>query len=99
MSNTYQLSNGDRITKSVIDSRIRKAKAEVLDNQMKEFGYNFCVECQRSSGVRLDCSHIVSVKTCQEMGCSEMAYSIDNIEIVCRQHHSERDGLDLKFTL
>ena len=99
MSNTYQLSNGDRITKSVIDSRIRKAKSEVLDNQMKEFGYNFCIQCNASSGVMLHCSHVVSTNECQKIGCSDMAYSVDNIEVLCEICHKKRDGLDLKFTL
>ena len=97
--NTYKLSNGNRITKAKIDSRIRKAKADVLDIQMRDYGFNFCIICQRSSGVRLDCSHVVSTDEAQKIGCSEMAYSIDNIEVVCRNCHSKRDGLDLKFTL
>ena len=97
--NTYQLSNGDRITKSVIDSRVKKAKAKLLDNQMKEHGYNFCSLCQKSSGVRLDCSHVVSTDECQKIGYSELAYDVDNIEVLCRGCHSERDGLNLKFEL
>ena len=99
MANTYQLSNGERITKSQIDSRVRKAKAEVLDIQMRDYGFNFCVECQRSSGVRLSCSHIVSTKTCQEIGNSELAYDVENVEILCLKCHSRRDLLDLRFEL
>ena len=99
MSNSYRLSNGDRITKSQIDARVKKAKAIVLDNQMKDYGFNFCEVCQRSSGVRLSCSHIVSTKTCQEIGNSELAYDVENVEILCLKCHSRRDLLDLRFEL
>ncbi len=97
--NSYRLSTGDRISKSVIDARIRKSKAIVLDNQLKEYGFNFCEKCQRSTGVRLDCAHIVSVKTCQEIGYSEKAYKINNIEILCRECHQKQDNLDLRYKI
>lgn len=95
--NTYQLSNGERIKKTVIDARVKKAKAQVLENQLLEYGYNFCVNCKRSTGVYLDCSHIVSVKDCQEMGKSELAYDVDNIEVLCRFHHQIKDNLDIRY--
>lgn len=95
--NSYNLSNGERIKKTVIDSRVKKAKEQVLDNQLIEFGYNFCVNCKRSTGVYLDCSHIVSVKDCQEMGKSELAYDVNNIEVLCRNCHKKIDKLYLKF--
>ena len=93
MSNTYQTSTGERITKSQIDARIKKAKAIVLDNQMKDYSYNFCEVCQRSSGVRLDCSHIVSVDECQKSGFTEKAWQVSNIEVLCRKCHQKRDKL------
>jgi len=39
--NYYRKSNGDRISKSEIDSKVRKAKAEKLEEQREELGYNF----------------------------------------------------------
>lgn len=98
--NHYYTSSGDRLAKSVIDSRVRKAKAEKLEQQFEEHGYHFCEheDCGQSSGTYLDCAHIESVKSCQENGRSEKAYDINNIKILCRSHHQKLDGLDLKFT-
>lgn len=95
--NTYQKSDGTRITKKVIDYRIKKAKAEVLDQQIRDYGYNFCEICRRSSGVILDLAHIVSVDECQKSGYAEKAYQVSNIEVLCRSCHQERDGLDLRY--
>ena len=95
--NTYQLSNGERIKKTVIDARVKKAKEQVLDNQLLEHGYNFCEKCKRSTGVYLDCSHKISVDECQKRGRSELAYYVNNIEILCRKCHQEWDKLNLKF--
>lgn len=97
MANTYQTSTGERITKSTIDSRVRAAKQELLDQQILEYGYNFCVDCKRSSGVYLDCAHDIGVKECQESGQAELAYSVDNMKVKCRECHQEQDGLNLKF--
>jgi len=97
--NTYSTSTGERVSKSTIDRRVREAKEQNLYNQMLEFGYNFCENCHRSSGVRLDNSHIVSVDDCQKQGCCEKAYDVDNIQVLCRGCHVRRDLLDLKFEL
>ena len=94
---SYKLSNGDYIKKSVIDARVRKAKEQVISNQLYEYGYNFCEECGKSSGVRLDCSHRESVDSCQKNGRSEKAYDVNNIQVLCRGCHQKRDGLDLRF--
>ena len=97
---TYRKSNGNRIKKSVIDARVRKAKAEKLQNQFDEFEYNFCesIDCgSNGSGTRLDCAHIISVKKCQERGQSELAYAVSNISIQCRECHQKYDKLNLQF--
>lgn len=90
--NSYKLSNGDYIKKSVIDARIRKAKEQLINNQLEEFNYNFCEHCKRSSGVRLECSHIESVKSCQENGRSEKAYDVSNLEVLCRDCHIKHEN-------
>ncbi len=88
---TYSDSFGNRIEKSVIDRRVKIAKKQLLQNQIDEHGYNFCEECKRSSGVYLDCSHNVSVKECQESGRSELAYDVNNMEVLCRTCHQIKD--------
>ena len=88
--NTYRLSNGDRISKSVIDQRVRKAKEQRLKDQVDQYGYNFCERTGlNASSTTLDCSHIVSVKYCQDIGYSELAYNVVNIEILSRKAHED----------
>ena len=97
--NTYSTSTGERLTKSLIDSRVRSAKQKLLDEQMLAFGFNFCVVCHRATGVFLDCAHIISVKECQESGRAELAWDVNNMRVKCRKHHQEQDKLNLKFEL
>ena len=97
--NHYKTSSGERIPKSTIDKRIREAKKEKIQQQLDEYGYNFCEKCGISSGVRLDCAHVESVDICQKNGRCEKAYDVSNIKILCRKHHQEYDGLDLKFKI
>ena len=66
--NHFYTSDEERVAKSVIDAKVRKAKTNVLSSQYWEFGHNFCVDCLRSSGVYLDCSHTVSVDEAQRLG-------------------------------
>ena len=91
--NTYKTSTGERLSKSVIDARVRKAKRGKIDEQFEEHGYNFCEECNVSSGVYLDCSHILSVDRCQKEGKSELSYDVNNISILCRSCHQKHDKL------
>ena len=90
---TYQTSTGERLEKSTIDYRVREAKKAVLKEQLFEFGYNFCVDCDRnaSSGIPIDCAHTISVKECQESGRSELAYDKENIKPRCRTCHNKID--------
>ena len=90
---SYKTSSGERIEKSVIDLRVRRAKKNKLDLQLEEYGYNFCEECKRSSGTHLDCSHDISVDKCQKNGMTELAYDVDNITIRCRRCHNKHDKL------
>lgn len=99
MANTYPTSTGERVPKPIIDSRVKKAKRKLLDDQMLEFGFNFCTQdgCGASSGVYLDCAHIISVDECQKSGRAELAWDVKNMRVKCRKHHKKQDGLDLKF--
>ena len=89
--NTYQTSSGERFKKSVIDNKIKKAKADKLEAQIDEHGYNFCEDCERSTGTYLDCSHNVSVKEAQETGQAELGWDVNNITIRCRECHRKHD--------
>jgi len=95
--NSYKTSTGERIKQSTIDRKIRKAKALKLYQQKEDEGYNFCEVCGVTSGTYLDCSHIVSVRECKASGKSELAWDVNNITILCRQHHKNKDGLNLQF--
>jgi 5-methylcytosine-specific restriction endonuclease McrA len=91
--NKYKMSNGEKVTKSFVDRKVREAKKEKLDQQLEEHGYNFCEEpeCGRSGGTYLDCSHDVSVDKCQKEGMTELAWDINNITIRCRECHKKHD--------
>jgi len=90
---TYKKSNGDKIKKSVIDSRVSKAKEYVIESILDEYGYLFCEECKRSSGTYLDCAHTISVDECQKSARSELAYDPENIRLLCRECHQKQDKL------
>ena len=90
--NHYYTSNEERIAKSVIDAKIKKAKSNALSEQFWEFGYNFCVDCLRSTGVYLDCSHTISVDEAQKTRRAELAYDKDNIKVRCRSYHIQHDS-------
>lgn len=95
--NSYSTSNGMRVSKSVIDRKVREAKKAVLDKMRKEYGYIFCTECGKNenAGVPIDCSHSVSVDECQKSGRAELAWDEENIKPRCRVCHNKHDKLYL----
>jgi hypothetical protein len=106
--NYYKTSDGNRISKAVIDRRVREAKKIKLQDQLNGYGYNFCTECAENGRPEsanqmelsiLDCAHIIPVDECQKTGISELAWALYNIDIKCRFHHKRKDRLDLKFKL
>jgi 5-methylcytosine-specific restriction endonuclease McrA len=96
--NSCKTSSGDYVLKSVLDRNVRKAKAKKLADQLEEHGYNFCQSCGRSRGDYLDCAHLTSVDQCQKQGMSELAWDVDNINILCRACHAAYDTNVLMFT-
>jgi hypothetical protein len=103
--NYYKQSDGTRISKQQIDRNVTRAKGLKVQNQLNGHGWNFCEKCQAGEIPSandehriLDCAHIISVDECQKTGRSELAWDLDNIRILCRYHHKQHDGLDLKFT-
>jgi predicted nucleic acid-binding Zn finger protein len=79
--NHFYTSEDERVSKSVIDSRVRDAKSNALSEQFWEFGYNFCTDCLSSAG-RLDCSHTISVDEAQKTRRTELSLG-------CREYKSK----------
>ena len=91
--NTYSTSTGERIKKSVIDEKIKQAKAKKLEQQLDDWGYYFCEDCSVSTGTYLDCSHDISVKEAQETGRAELSWDVNNLTVRCRECHNKHDLL------
>jgi len=91
--NTYEDRDGNRYTKGAIDRKTSDAKKRKLESFMDEWGYFFCEDCGRSSGVYLDCSHNISVDRCQKEGHVEDAWDVGNITIRCRDCHRIHDKM------
>lgn len=87
MKPTYSTSTGERLTTNQIDNRVRKAKEEKFYN----LEYGFCETCNRSGGIRLDMSHLISVKECKESSRVELAYDLNNIILECSQCHNKTE--------
>jgi 5-methylcytosine-specific restriction endonuclease McrA len=96
--NHYTDSEGNKRSKSEIDRLVREAKRSRLNFQVDTEGYNFCESCGTSFG-RLDVSHKVSVDDCQKRKefALELAWDIDNLQVLCRQCHQKYDKLDLRL--
>jgi hypothetical protein len=89
--NYYRCSNGDKIAKSVVDYRIRQAKQKKKDQFLDDHNYIYCEDCGRSSGVRIDTSHDISVDECQKTGRTELAWSVENLTYRCNFCHTKHD--------
>jgi len=88
LMNSYKTSDGETITKRQIDNNIKKAKKEFLRVFFDKWGYYFC-ERDLTTNTRLDCSHIISVRECQDSGKSDLAYDLDNLELLSREAHNQ----------
>lgn len=95
--NYYKTSTGRRISKQYIDSKVRQAKEQKLEEQFEIYGYNFCTECFRNDCIPIDCSHDISVDECQKTARAELAWDLENLTILGRRHHKIKDGLNLRF--
>lgn len=96
--NTYKTSDGTRLKQSTIDSRIKNAKSKKISLMQDQFGYVFCEKCGVSNGTFIDCSHDISVKECKETGRTELAFDVNNITMLCRKCHEEKDKLNVQWT-
>lgn len=95
--NTYSDSFGNRWTTEQINRKSDQTAKEVLEAQVQEYGYNFCARCIRNDCKPIDVSHTVSRKYAKENGCVEILWMPDNMEILGRACHKEKDKLNLKF--
>jgi hypothetical protein len=90
--NYYKLSSGERISKSIVDRKIRESKQQKIDSFIDEHGYIFCEDCKRNAtDTYIDCSHDESVDSCQKNGRTEKAWDINNITMRCRFCHQKHD--------
>jgi hypothetical protein len=100
--------SGKKYTQQQIDFNYSKSRKSLLRVQRDIYGYNFCIECKNQhdqNGIippdemefkLLDCSHIKSRQQCKNDSEIEKIWSVDNLQILCRHHHTEFDGLNLK---
>lgn len=84
----YPDSNGLMIEKSKIDRNVAATKKKYLEQFFDEHRYHFCERTERSDGW-IDCSHIVSVDQCQKNAMCELAWDINNLELLCRDEHNK----------
>ena len=83
------LSNGEKISRQTLESRMRKAKEDFKYSY--GVSHPYCQSCglNTNAGKRLSVSHIVSVKECIESGQSEFAYDERNFQLECNECHQE----------
>lgn len=96
--NTYECSNGDRVTQKQIERKMRSAKSQMIRVQKEVFGYNFCETCNRNDCKPIDCAHIISVDKAKKMNQTELCWDVFNMTIEGRKCHQKRDKLNLQFT-
>lgn len=93
--NTYSDSFGNRWTTQQIDRLSANTAKELIQEQLDEFGYNFCTKCKRNDCKPIDVSHKMSRKKAKELGCVEILWSKPNQQILGRECHKQFDGLTL----
>lgn len=86
-------SDGERISTSICDLRIRRAKAQKLKEFEAIHGYLFCEDCGRNDCKPIDCSHDISVNKAKNMGQTELCWDVKNITLRGRKCHQKHDRL------
>lgn len=96
-TNSYTCSDGTKVTKREIERKVRETKKMILQVQLDEFGYNFCVDCgiNANSMIPIDCSHTISVDECQKSRRAELAWDESNVKPRCRRCHNKIDKNDI----
>lgn len=85
---SFELSNGERMSKANIDANVRYAKSLVVLND-ENYG-RVCWGCGTNQPP-IDCSHIISVNKCQNDGMADWAWKLENIERLCRKCHVQTE--------
>lgn len=93
--NTYSDSKGNRYTTSQIDRKSDATAKQLLENQLIEYGYNFCTKCKRNDCKPIDVSHTISRKQAKDNGTVEVIWDINNQEILGRKCHAKKDKLTI----
>lgn len=88
-TNMVGFSDGTKVSRQTLESRIRKAKENFKWSYGVSFPFCQCCGKNANAGKRLSVSHIISVKECIELGKSEMAYNEDNFQLECNECHLE----------
>ena len=96
--NYYFTSSGERVSKSVIDRRVREAKETKINQMLDKYGFIFCEDCKRNDCKPVDCSHDISVKECQESRRTELAWDVNNITMRGRACHRKWDNSGIMNT-
>lgn len=94
---TYSTSDGQRYNTEQINRKSDAAAKQKLQEQLDEFGYNFCTECLSNECKPLDVSHTISRKWAKENGQAEFCWMKENMTILGRNCHQEKDKLNLQF--
>jgi len=82
----YPTTGGTMVSKQYIDRKVTQAKKQKVQEMYDENGFTFCERTKRSDSPT-DVSHIISVRMCQAEGQSEIAWDLDNLEILTRDEH------------
>jgi len=91
MANSYKMSNGERVLKTVLDAKVSKAKEQKLEKFIDDNGYAYCEDCGRNDCKPIDCSHDISVDQCQKQSRAELAWDVANITLRGRPCHKKHD--------
>lgn len=89
--NTFQCTNGARVSKGVINRNIRKAKEIKVREFKNDNGFIRCEFTDQSSGTYIDIMHIISVDECQKTGQTELSWCQSNLRFGTRAIHNNHD--------
>lgn len=95
---SFWTTDGVRVSKKLIDSRTKSAKAYKMEQQRNEYGYNFCEKCKDNTDKPLGVSHTISVDECQKSGRAELAWDLNNMRVLGQKCHQAYDNNDVRFT-
>lgn len=95
---TYKCSDGTRVSQAQIDRRVKKAKAQKLQQFLDTHGYFFCEDCKQNDCKPIDCSHDIPVDKAKKEGRTELAWDVDVITLRGRDCHEKLDKNGVQWT-